>query len=43
MAGLEDVPSQNCWVFSQSEDLKKVTEGIGNRVVGFVVRKGKVD
>jgi len=30
-------------VFSQLEDLKKVTEDIGSSVVGLVVRKGKVD
>jgi len=45
VAGPEDVPSQNCWVFSSSEALlKKVEEDIGrSSVVGFVGRKGKVD
>jgi len=43
VAGPEDSPSQNCWVFSQSEDSKKVTEDIGSSVVGLVVRKGRAD
>ena len=44
MAGPEDTPYQNCWVFSQSEDSKKVTDDIESNAVGFVgVREEWID